>query len=232
MIRPRSKAMIRFPWAGCLGILLAGVIAAGEMSGEAAEGPGSTGLLRNDDAVSVAPPGARKIWVFFGDKRLRTRREYDRAIQEVAAEYDPRAVARRRLRRTAPGLFDIHDVPVPRAYVDAVLQTGAKLSVTSRWLNAISVYATGQQFDAIARLEFVDSIQPVNRGRRAAPTAGNAGDPGNHRGPGPAGFFSLMFRRICSGLVTSTVASPSVMNTIMYGRPALAERASSAASSA
>ncbi len=148
-------------------------------------------------ALPAAHDSARPVkhWVFFKDKGLATPAEIDRALAEVAAGYDPRAIERRRLRRTAPGLFDDRDLPVAPAYIDAVLATGdhhrvapaashgvapgapqgitagVRLGVTSRWLNAISVYATAEQCDAIAALPFVSKVQPVARGRRVEVSA-------------------------------------------------------------
>lgn len=109
--------------------------------------------------------GPLKVWVFLTDKGASTPEAYAAALVEVEREYDPRAVARRRLRRTAPGLFDMHDLPVVASYVEAVVATGATQHVTSRWLNAVSVYASKAQIEAIARLPFVRRIERVHGGR-------------------------------------------------------------------
>ncbi len=108
---------------------------------------------------------ALKVWVFFTDKGATTPEAYAAALAEVEREYDPRAVQRRRLRRTAPGLFDRHDLPAVASYVQAVTATGAAHHITSRWLNAISVYASKPQIAAIARLPFVRRIERVHGGR-------------------------------------------------------------------
>ena len=76
-------------------------------------------------------------------------------------------------------LFDEHDLPVVRAYIDAVTATGAKLHITSRWLNAISVWATRDQVAQIATLPFVDRLEAVARARHMRPL--NVQD----IGPGP-----------------------------------------------
>ncbi len=111
-----------------------------------------------------------KSWVFFADKGVPPGPEYQAAIERVATAYNPRAIQRRMLRgRAAQGrgpLFDERDLPVVQAYIDAVADTGARLRVTSRWINGVSVYATGDQLELIAALPFVTKLQPVARSRR------------------------------------------------------------------
>ncbi len=138
------------------------------------------------DRVAASPPAAIhpalaaelarsatpvKAWVFFADKGYPDRAALQSALAELEETYNPRALRRRSLRRTAPGLVDERDLPVSAAYLDAVTATGARLHVTSRWLNAASVYVTAEQAAAIARLPFVERLEPVRRGRRIEPTA-------------------------------------------------------------
>ncbi|HUU85722.1 MAG TPA: S8 family serine peptidase [Phycisphaerae bacterium] len=113
--------------------------------------------------------GLVKAWVFFRDKGIDSPEELAAAIEALAGEYPVRAVRRRGLRRTLPGLFDEHDLPLVPAYVDAVAATGARVHVTSRWVNAVSVVASRQQVVAIAGLPFVGKLQPVRRSRRIEP---------------------------------------------------------------
>jgi hypothetical protein len=111
-----------------------------------------------------------KAWVLFADKGDRSPQALSAAIERVAARYNPRATQRRALRgeRAQSGrpLFDEHDLPVNRSYVAAVADTGARVHVKSRWLNAVSVYATREQIEAIAGLPFVEKLQPVARSAR------------------------------------------------------------------
>jgi serine protease AprX len=120
--------------------------------------------------------GRVKAWVFFTDKGIDSPQELAAATEALAAGYSPRAVRRRGLRRTLPGLFDEHDLPVVPAYVDAVAATGARVHVTSRWANAVSVLASRQQVAAVARLPFVGKLQPVCRSRRIEPIVGGRFD--------------------------------------------------------
>ena len=107
-----------------------------------------------------------KVWVFFTDKGWYTPEAHAAALAAVERGYDPHAVQRRRLRRTAPGLFDARDLPIVASYVNAVTATGAVHHVTSRWLNAISVWATRPQIEAIAELPFVRRIERVLGARK------------------------------------------------------------------
>jgi len=100
-------------------------------------------------------------WVFLLDKDIT---DIDRALADLAATYDDRAIARRELRRTRPGLFDLADLPVSPRYERAIGDIVDRVRARSRWLNAVSVEATREQIEQLARLPFVDHIQPVRRG--------------------------------------------------------------------
>ncbi len=128
-------------------------------------------------------------WVFFTDKGIGSPAELEAALARVAATADPHTIARRRARRTLPGLFDENDVPVVASYIDAVKATGAHVRVTSKWVNAVSVEATAEQLAAIKQLPFVKGTQPVARSRRSEPLpefspVESAGGDEN-----PAGFY-------------------------------------------
>lgn len=113
--------------------------------------------------------GPIKAWVFFTDKGVTSREAYAEALAEVEANYNPRAIQRRQLRGEASrggSLFDMHDLPVTPAYVEAVAATGAQVHVTSRWVNAVSVRADRAQLEALAELDCVRQVQPVARTRR------------------------------------------------------------------
>jgi serine protease AprX len=101
------------------------------------------------------------VWVFLRDKDIA---DVDRALADLAATYDGRAIARRELRRKRPGLFDITDLPVSPRYERAIGDIVDRVRARSRWLNAISVEATREQIEQLAQLPFVDRIQPVRRG--------------------------------------------------------------------
>jgi len=120
-----------------------------------------------DPAVELAPSAAggkaARVWVFFTDKGVYSDDAYAAAIEQAAATFTPRAVERRERRRSRPDLFDFDDLPVDESFVDAVVATGARLRVRSRWLNAVSVEADRGRIEAIAALPFVRWIYPLSR---------------------------------------------------------------------
>jgi|LauGreDrversion4_2_1035121.scaffolds.fasta_scaffold09937_4 subtilisin family serine protease len=132
------------------------------------------GLLQACLAMGAdAPADAAPVWVFFAEDRAMPASIGDTALS-------PRAVSRRALRRTLPGLFDRHDVPVCAEHADAVAGTGARVRITSRWLNAVSAVATPAQRAALAALPAVTHVEPVGRGR--------AGWQDEREGPPPEGW--------------------------------------------
>lgn len=127
--------------------------------------PAARPKLHPDMARVVAELGPEaKGWVFFTDKDLDGAGARTGAMAEARARLSPRAIERRRARRTLPGLVDEHDVALAPAYLDAVRATGAEIRVESRWLNAVSVRGTLAQFEAVAALPFVERVTPVRRG--------------------------------------------------------------------
>lgn len=126
----------------------------------------SGGFAPPEPSVQPAPVVQ---WVFFTDKSCASQQELDAALDRVAAMADPYMIARRRARRTLPGLFDERDIPVAADYINAVQATGARIRVTSKWVNAVSVETTLEQLAAIEQLPFVKSTQPVARSRRIEP---------------------------------------------------------------
>jgi serine protease AprX len=119
----------------------------------------------------------QKLWINFTDKSIPDEAAYLVAVDQLASNYNPRALERRRLRRTAPGLIDGLDLPLSQHYVEAIESTGARVDKKSRWLNAVSVHADRTQAERIAKLPCVRSLRPVRVGRREDPSASpEAGD--------------------------------------------------------
>jgi serine protease AprX len=158
------------------GLILGSLLMAGPAVAQQEERPGGVSPKLNPTLLKRFAGTAEpvKTWVFFADKAVNSPGEYRAAIAAVAENYNRRAICRRQMRGPAARggeLFSHYDLPVPQAYIDAVTQTGARLHITSRWLDAISVYATRAQADAIAALPFVDRLEAVARARRIEPVA-------------------------------------------------------------
>lgn len=143
----------------------AGEIALGAASPESSKiHPSLRGDFAGNDGNGV------KAWIYFerskGTAGAETRAA---AISEISAIYPARAKERRRLRRTAPGLFDERDLPVPADYLRSIEAIGARIHVASRWLNAASARVTPEQIERIAALSFVERVEPVRRGKYELP---------------------------------------------------------------
>ncbi len=74
-----------------------------------------------------------------------------------------RSIKRRLKVRAASEVVDALDLPVRRAYVDAVRAHVVSVRHELKWFNAVSVVATKPQIEALSRLPFVTEIEIVNR---------------------------------------------------------------------
>ena len=110
---------------------------------------------RPDDPVAV--------WVFFTD---RAGRESDPAAYDAARRALPARSLDRRSRRGVLADLVASDLPVHWPYVQALIERGARLRGTSRWLNAASIDAAPRLAADLARFPFVDHAELVPRGRR------------------------------------------------------------------
>ncbi|MCG3137177.1 MAG: hypothetical protein HJJLKODD_01020 [Phycisphaerae bacterium] len=131
-----------------------------------------------------------KVWIFFTDKgeQSTTLRHAQLAIAENLLR--PEALTRRAARGRYGAALRFEDWPVRSDYLEAVRQTGARIHVTSRWLNAASSWVTTAQLHHLAALPCVSKIQPVRQLARIAPVsateAGSVGQRQKH-----AGFYGL-----------------------------------------
>jgi len=77
----------------------------------------------------------------------------------------------RRARRSHLQLVDAHDLPVCADYLDAVRSLGCRIRHSSKYLNAVSAFATPDQILRLSRLSFVTKIERVHTARRNLPDA-------------------------------------------------------------
>jgi subtilisin family serine protease len=77
-----------------------------------------------------------------------------------------RALQRRGKVLAKENLIDVSDLPVYQPYVDELAKRGIIPHVSSRWLNALSVYLTPEELGSIASLPFVKEVIPVVTLRR------------------------------------------------------------------
>ncbi|MFN8178099.1 MAG: S8 family serine peptidase [bacterium] len=131
-------------------------------------------------------------WVFFADHGFRTAVQERDAIEAARLALTPHAVERRAKVRAG---VDLLDVAPASAYLDAVRATGAKIRVTSRWLNAVSVVADEAQIAAIRALPFVTKIQAVAARPKGPRLVGPIVpvDVDRHKAPAPPNIKSLNY---------------------------------------
>ncbi|TES92789.1 MAG: hypothetical protein E3J87_04235 [Candidatus Cloacimonadota bacterium] len=102
------------------------------------------------------------IWVFFTDKGIFSKDEYEKSITRFKNRLSPR----RRKRRERTGraqIADFTDLPVNRDYVKKVIETGAKKRIISNWLNGASFRVTKKELEEIKIFPFVYKIKKVQR---------------------------------------------------------------------
>jgi len=128
-----------------LSLTLFALFLTGCISGSTASDPEA----RNQDSQQY------DAWIEFRDKGIETAEQRVAMIAFLERNFDPKALARRKTKRTFPGLFDEQDFPVRETYMKQVSQTGATIRIVSRWLNGISVLANDEQLQEIKELECV-----------------------------------------------------------------------------
>ncbi len=88
-------------------------------------------------------------WVYFTDKE---------GVSFNPLEYFHPKALERRAKEGLP-LDHITDYPVSEVYIDAVSASVDSVSYSSRWFNALSVYAQPWQLEEVSKLPFVDRIE-------------------------------------------------------------------------
>ncbi len=107
------------------------------------------------DYLNAHPGEEQKVWLFFGDKGSAA--EKGRPFSE---NIRPRALSRRSRVNAA---YDLFDLPVASSYKAIVSEITGRIERESRWLNAVSVWATPGQIEALNALAFIRRIRPVAR---------------------------------------------------------------------
>nr|NIR96481.1 hypothetical protein [Gammaproteobacteria bacterium]NIT54667.1 hypothetical protein [candidate division Zixibacteria bacterium]NIW50605.1 hypothetical protein [Gammaproteobacteria bacterium]NIX59963.1 hypothetical protein [candidate division Zixibacteria bacterium] len=98
-------------------------------------------------------------WVFFRDKGRNLNKKLDAAESSLS----PHAYQRRLRSRGTGNLVDYHDLQVVADYIDQIASRVSGIRHKSRWLNAVSVEASGNILADIAHLPFVKKMDLVFR---------------------------------------------------------------------
>lgn len=101
-------------------------------------------------SLSLSAQGA--WWVFFHDKG-------DTSQINLHSFFTKASLQRRAKQQIS---FDIFDYPVSQAYLQQVIPYVDSIGYTSRWLNAVKVYASHEQIQAVSSLPFVDYVEYID----------------------------------------------------------------------
>jgi len=103
--------------------------------------------------VQIFTVNAQTHWVVFTDKEGTTFDPY--------AYFDAKAIERRV--QMGYDLYHYSDFPVSSKYVNDVAQHTDSVSYASRWMNALSVWATPEQIQVVSGFPFVSEIIPIQQ---------------------------------------------------------------------
>ena len=106
--------------------------------------------VREDDQIHA--------WIMFKDKGPNV------AARKQNVTLHPKTLERRKKLFSEPVTW--YDVPVHQEYINRIISIGAEIRRESKWLNALSVFASMEQIQTIAAMNFVTRIQPVAKLRR------------------------------------------------------------------
>ncbi|MBC8401197.1 MAG: S8 family peptidase [Candidatus Marinimicrobia bacterium] len=115
----------------------------------------SANLLTEQLKAGQRTDGSIHAWIYFADKGVGPLNSVLNRVRLCERSI----VRRQKVRPVNPVTF--RDIPLVVDYVQVVRNSGADLRVRSRWLNAVSVAASWEQLDELARLSFVEQIKPV-----------------------------------------------------------------------
>jgi hypothetical protein len=114
--------------------------------------------LLAENAVAAEKP---KYWIFFRDKGPLSLSKRSTLLHEAEQRLSPRALERRAKVLPTAALVDESDFDLHRPYVDELARRGFAPVVTSRWLNAVSIWATPEEMADLQSLPFVSRVQRV-----------------------------------------------------------------------
>jgi subtilisin family serine protease len=97
-------------------------------------------------------------WIMFKDKGPNV------AARKQNITLHPKTLERRKKLFSEPVTW--YDVPVHQKYINRIISVGVEVRRESKWLNALSVFASMEQIQTIAGMNFVTRIQPVAKLRR------------------------------------------------------------------
>ncbi|MGH7595491.1 MAG: S8 family serine peptidase [bacterium] len=112
-------------------------------------------------AENAAAIERQKYWIFFRDKGSLSLSKQSALFEVAQKRLSPRALQRRAKVLPAAALVDASDFDLHQPYLDELARRGFAPVATSRWLNAVSVFATPEEIKILESLPFVKNVQRV-----------------------------------------------------------------------
>ena len=119
--------------------------------------------------ASAGDTVSARLWIFFKDKGPASPSERDEALALTRRDLNARCAWRRGKVRDQAHLVDEADLALSPTYLEKVGGQVTKVRAVSRWLNAVSVEATGRELKALERNSFIRSIDLVASFERDEP---------------------------------------------------------------
>lgn len=119
----------------------------------------------NNEIQKRGEEAVHRAWVFFTDKGT----DIESKLIQAEANLTQRAFKRRLRNRGADNLVDFKDIPVNTNYIREVNSRVQKIKHKSRWLNAVSVEASGMDIQKLESLIFIKKIDLVRVGKMPHP---------------------------------------------------------------
>ncbi|RKX26906.1 MAG: hypothetical protein DRP47_07435, partial [Candidatus Zixiibacteriota bacterium] len=98
-----------------------------------------------------------RVWVFFADKGVFTKEEFD--VKAAGVSISELSLKRRA--KVDKDMVLFADLPVVQAYVDQIIDHGGSLRHVSKWLNAASFDIPLDKLDEMSLLPHIVEIRPV-----------------------------------------------------------------------
>ena len=104
-------------------------------------------------------------WIVFHNKDVSSSLQKNSSALGIS----DRSLKRRAKSLPPDRLIDELDFPISESILSQIKQTGVKIRVVSRWLNAVSVEASSHQLQMLTALPIVSHSEPVARFKRSYP---------------------------------------------------------------
>ena len=125
----------------------------------------NTAMLLLALVLTEATAQTQHYWIVFRNKDVSSSLQKKSNLLGITE----RSLKRRAKSLPPDRLIDEFDFPISEFALNQIKQTGVKIRIVSRWLNAVSVEASPQQLQLLNALPSVSQSEPVVRFRHSSP---------------------------------------------------------------